>query len=119
MPMSVTSPRPIASRRKQEAGRHADALGQPRTHRQAHRADREEALKVGGRRRRATGRIPGQSVPIADTEDHPRHRDLVGDDHQVVVDERGGDQQGDEDRVVGRRWPGAAVWITHHGPAVP
>ncbi len=41
--------------------------------------------------------------PDPDPHDHAGDRDLIGDDHQVVVDKRGGDQQGEEDRMVTRR----------------
>ena len=53
------------------------------------------------------GQTPARAEPRArasppDPDDHAGDRDLVGDDQQVVVDERGRDQQGQEDRMVGR-----------------
>ena len=56
-----------------------------------------------GRRGRRGGADPGPDRPHRHADDHARDGDLVGDLHQVVVDEGRGHQQRQEDRVVGGR----------------
>ena len=99
-PASVTSPKPIASRRASSPPTIRTAQTSPPPDQQARQPDQEPAPGVAAVE--GSGRRPGASVPRARPRTMPVHGDLVGDDIQVEVDERRGDQQRDQDHVVAR-----------------
>ena len=101
IPIRVTSPKPMASRRKTNAGTLADGLSQGGSDQQAQKADPEPLNVSQGRRRPGSNLRPER--PQHNPDDHAGIGDLFGDLPPVVIDERGRDQEGQKHGMVGGR----------------